>query len=392
MELDYAKIGAKGFPQPIARVYLFQGSDDALKKEASEKLIAPLLDPDFSAFDREDWEISSSGGEGDIARRILASAAGAPMASTRRVVVVSDVQRLSKEDQDLLIGGLDKLGSLTCLVLIAGAPVYEAGKPKGGTSMPAKMVTALGKAGTVVLCDPPAGSDLKARGQAHVKTLGKTIEPAALEAVLKRSLSAMAEQGGGAKGGSLQVLLNELDKAAAYVGDRTQITQSDVAVTVTHGAEDNIFRLLDAVGFRDAQQALQETDEVLRAGGKPDGVAARTLVMLHRHLHQVWGAKYLAQNRLTGYNIRSGVPPEVQAALSGEMLALTQRHSFKLKSLQDQAKGWTEASLRRGLARILASDMALKSITPIPALGIKAAGADPATNLRLLVVDLCRQE
>ncbi len=392
MELDYAKIGAKGFPQPIARVYLFQGSDDALKKEASEKLIAPLLDSDFIAFDREDWEVPSSGGESDIARRILASAAGAPMASARRVVVVTDIQRLSKEDQDILIAGLDKLGSLTCLVLIAGAPVYEAGKPKGGTSLPAKMVTALGKAGIIVLCEPPAGSDLKARAQAHIKTMGKTIEPGALETILKRSLSAMAEQGGGAKGGNLQVLLNELEKVAAYAGDRKQITQDDVAATVTHGTEENIFRLLDAVGFRDASQALWETDEVLRAGGKPDGVAARTIVMLHRHLHQVWGAKYLAQNRLTGYNIRNGVPADVQAALSGEMLALTQRHSFKLKSLQDQAKGWTDESLRRGLARILASDMALKSINPIPALHVNAAGADPASNLRLLVVDLCRQD
>ena len=77
MELDYSKL-AKGFPKPIERVYLFLGSDDALKREALRKLTEPLLDPSFADFDREERDIPPTGaGEaGEAARAILASAGG----------------------------------------------------------------------------------------------------------------------------------------------------------------------------------------------------------------------------------------------------------------------------------------------------------------------------
>ena len=113
MELDYSKL-AKGFPKPIERVYLLLGSDDALKREAALKLTGPLLDPSFADFDREERDIPPTGaGEpGEAARAVLASAGGVPMASERRVVIVTSVQRLGKEDQDVLAAGLPKLGDL----------------------------------------------------------------------------------------------------------------------------------------------------------------------------------------------------------------------------------------------------------------------------------------
>ena len=37
----------------------------------------------------------------------------------------------------------------------------------------------------------------------------------------------------------------------------------------------------------------------------------------------LWGAKYLADQRLNGFNIKGGLPPEVQAVLSGEMIGMT---------------------------------------------------------------------
>ncbi len=132
MELDYSKL-AKGFPKPIERVYLLLGSDDALKREALLKLTEPLLDVSFADFDREELDIPPTGaGEpGDAGRAILSSAGGVPLASERRVVIVTNVQRLGKEDQDVLAAGLPKLGDLTCLVLVTAATEYDAGKVKG---------------------------------------------------------------------------------------------------------------------------------------------------------------------------------------------------------------------------------------------------------------------
>ena len=75
---------------------------------------------------------------------------------------------------------------------------------------------------------------------------------------------------------------------------------------------------------------------MLDAGDKPDAVAARTFVMLARHLRQLWGAKYLADHRLNGFNLKGGLPPDVQAVLSGEMIGITQRQSFRLKTCRSR--------------------------------------------------------
>ncbi len=149
---------------------------------------------------------------------------------------------------------------------------------------------------------------------------------------------------------------------------------------------------MDAIGRRDAKRALAEADALLEVGDKPDGVAARTFVMLARHLRQIWGAKYLADKRLNGFNLKGGLPPDVQPLLSGEMLGITQRQSFLLKGLQEQAREWTYPALQSGLRRVLASDMAMKSIQSGPTLAAVAPADDPASNLRLLVVELCRSE
>lgn len=392
MELNYASLAAKGFPSPIARVYLFTGSDDALKREAVQKLTVPLLDIGMADFDREEIDVPpTNAGDEDLARRILASAGGAPMLSERRVVIVTNVQRLGKEDQDMLAAGIATLGPQTCLVLVAGATEYEAGKVKGKT-LGAKLTSAIAKSGATVLCDAPASADLKSRAAALVKSRGKTIAPDALELILKRATATASDRGGGGKGGDIHVLTNELEKALAYVGDGKQITRADAAAIGTESAEENIFALLDAVGHKDAGRALGLADEMLGAGDKPDGVAARTFVMLARHLRMVWGAKFLADKRLTGDRVRSGLPPDVQTLLSGEMVGLTVRQSYLLRGLQEQGRAWTYPGLQSALARVLTSDMALKGMAPIKALGLRAPGDDPAANLRLLVVDLCRGE
>ena len=167
------------------------------------------------------------------------------------------------------------------------------------------------------------------------------------------------------------------------------MTRADALAVGVESAEDNIFALLDAVGFRDAPRAAHYVDELLCAEGKPDGVAARTFVMLARHLRLLWGAKYLSEKRLTGDRLRGGLPPEAAAVLSGEMAGLALRQSFLLRGLQDQARAWDWDGLRRAQARVLTSDMALKGMAPLKDLGIHAPGGDPASNLRLLVLELC---
>lgn len=379
MELNFPQIARSGFPKPAARVYLFVGGDDALKREAVDKLTIPLLDPSSADFDREVFEVGLDN-DADQVRSILAAAAGAPMFSERRVVVANNVQRLGKDEQDTLAAGLQRLCELSCLVLVAGAPEYEGGRPKGRTTVGTKLQNAAAKAGVVVTCDPPGAADLKSRAAEILRERGKTAEPAALEVLSRTAIIAAADRGGGGKAGDLLVLMHELEKVIAYSGDRPRITQADALAVASRGSEENIFALLDAVGNRSAPRALGQVDQMMRAGERPDGVTARALVMLARQLRMIFAAKYLGDNK----------GAEAQEPLSGEMLGLATRQSYLLKSLQDQGRKWTYDQLRAGLGRVLASDMSLKGVPPISALGYRAdSGEDPEGNLRTLIIALC---
>ena len=63
--------------------------------------------------------------------------------------------------------------------------------------------------------------------------------------------------------------------------------------------------------------------------------------------------------------------------LSGEMVGLTQRQSYRLRGLQEQARGWDYRGLQRALARMLASDMAMKGIAPDQGLGVTRPATTP---------------
>jgi len=392
MELDYAQLPPSGFPQPAALVYLFAGSDDALKKEGVQKLIAPLLDESSADFDREDIDVGAvSASDESWVTRILSSANGVAMFSERRIVVATNVQRLSKEEQESLATGVAKLGDRSCLILVAGTPEYDAGKVKAKTAIGSKLQAAVAKAGVVVTCDVPAAGDLRERAVRHLRSAGKAADPAALDIFVQRAVAAAADRGGAGKGGDVSVLTNELEKAIAYTGARTQITRDDAAAIGTRGAEENIFAMLDAVGKRDAPRALAMVDEMLRCGDKPDGVAARSYVMLARHLRMLWGAKYLGERKISA-GFRGSLPPDLQAELTGEFQGLATWQSFLLRNLQDQARAWTYPQLRDGLLRVLTSDMTMKGVPPIKPIGYMGdAGEDPAGSLKVLVASLCRK-
>ncbi|MGO8670275.1 MAG: DNA polymerase III subunit delta [Capsulimonadaceae bacterium] len=388
MELEYTRVAQEGFRGTPARVYLLTGSDDGVKREALQRLVEPLLDPAFADFDREDLDIGVTPlSDGNWATRILASAAGMPMFSERRIVVATNAQRLSKEEQDAVASGLTGLCERTCLVLIAAAPEYDGGKVKG-RAIGAKLQAAVSKAGVVVICDAPQAADLKSRAAAIVRAAGKTAEPAALDIAVRRAVTAAA--GRGSKGGDVHVLANELEKAIAYSGSRPQVTRADMVAVGTVGAEENIFAMLDAVGKRDVVAAMSRVDEILRTGDRPDGVAARCFVMLARHFRLLWAARFYGENKI-GPGFKGTLSVDMQAQLTSEMQGLAMRQSFLLTGLQAQARSWSYQQLRAALMRILASDMTMKGIPAIRPIGYTGnSGEDPAGNLRQLVAELCR--
>jgi DNA polymerase III delta subunit len=173
------------------------------------------------------------------------------------------------------------------------------------------------------------------------------------------------------------------------VGDAPEITLRDARELIQVFGEENIFQLLDAVGARDPKAALAKTDAMLEGDEKADGVAARTFVMLQRHFRLMSLAKYLGEQHVPP---KGALPAEIKEILSGELIGFATGQAYRLQQYGRQAARFTWDELRKGTERILLSDMMMKGIAPGTSISVSApsVGDDPATNLRLLVVDLCR--
>lgn len=161
---------------------------------------------------------------------------------------------------------LQTLGSSVCVVL--GAPRVDAKHSL------VKLVEKHDQAAAVRLFqDRP--QDLQSLIQQTCRQQGKTMTPDA-QAFLVENLG--ADQGTTAL---------ELEKIMLYVGDRAEITQTDVAQSLSSAPASDIFKLCDAVGQRDLPQAERLLEELLEAGEAADTI----LILAVRHLRRVLLAK-----------------------------------------------------------------------------------------------------
>jgi DNA polymerase III subunit delta len=371
----------------LSTVYLLTGSDDSLKREVLGRLQDLALDPDFADFDRETIDLGPGSnipdGESDPALRILGASGMAPFMSPRRVVLVSSVQRLPKERQVALADGVKQLGAISLLVLVADAPEWEAGRPKG-RQLEAVFKKSVATFGTVVNCDSPQAADLRHRAEDLLKGWGKHAESRVLDALSEHAAAVSANAGSGAVG----TLTRECEKLRAYVGERDEIVLADADALMPDVAQENIFRLLDAVGSRNSRQAMEYVEAMLAVGDRPDGAVARAIVMLQRHMRMLMLAKYAVENRLTG---RGSVPDEVKDILTTELMSTLTGQAYRMPNYIKQAAKFSWPDLVWSSSRILASDLALKGIVIPDSLGASSPvpGDDPSANFRLLVAQLC---
>jgi DNA polymerase-3 subunit delta len=87
--------------------------------------------------------------------------------------------------------------------------------------------------------------------QAKLKDEGKRISPDALELFIELV------------GANPTACSNEIEKLSMYVGDRAEITEDDVATVVSATGTVNIWKLMDAIGARDAAVAMRMLDNLI---------------------------------------------------------------------------------------------------------------------------------
>ena len=262
-------------------IYLLYGEEDFLIDEGVQAITEHALEPGMKSFNLDVMD-----GSKVDAKDVVAHATSFPMMGPRRVVVVTEFEKLvgAEAARETVTAYVNRPLESTCLVLVSLNPDFRR-----------KPFTDLKKKATLVECKPLYDQYVPGWIADRIKRQGKE---AGAEAC--RLIHAYV-------GNSLRSLQNEIDKLFIFVGDRKQITVEDVAAVVGASKGYTIFELQNAIGRRDAREAVKILERMLTLGQSPQMI----IVMLTRFFNQLWKLSDLTLKRTPDAEIarQIGVPP-----------------------------------------------------------------------------------
>ena len=323
-----------GAPAPVL---LFHGDEGFYRERATTLAVDHLLSDGLREFnlDRRDGKET---GPGDW----VALASNRPMLGTRRVIVVTAADRWLKA------GG-------------------QSASEKSQQEQLADFAEH-SRSGTILLQAATADRRsrlwklLQKRGHAYQFDLMRTIEEAETflqerfkgegVRVERQACRYLAET----LGTGIPDLLTEVRRLCIFVGDRKELTLADVEGQVAPTRTHTVFEFVDALGHRDARQALGVLDRLLDGGIKSDrktDVQAIPLILvslIHRQIRNMLLAQSLVKDHGTDPRDLArqlGVPP------------------FVAEKTLRQARRFPEHRLQETLEELASVDLRLKS-TALP--------------------------
>lgn len=282
----------------------------------------------YEAFDGENAD------PGDV----IAAANTLPFASERRLVVVTNVQKMNTAAQGRLAEYAADPSPSTCLVLVAGKMRKD--------SKLLKAVTAIGGAAEY---KAPKRNEYPRWVIDLFESRGRTLSRDGAE-TLVRSV-----------GRDLRRLETETEKIIAFVGDRSTISREDVASVVAETAPVSIFEFLDAVGARECGRALELLDDLISGGEEVIGIHAMTM----RHLRTLVSVSALL----------------ARGADTGTMMRDVGMADWQLRNITPQARRFEPGELSTGLRTAAVVEARMKS-----------GRGEPRLLFERWLVDLCRSE
>lgn len=251
----------------VGGVYLFQGPEEFIKRSAVDKLRALLLPEGLEILNETVLE-------GAGANEIIESAETLPVMCDKRLVLVKDWALLTgakAKDEAADAERFEKwLPSApdTCVTvfLLRG----EADKRK-------KVYKAMEKHAKIISFSNLTDGEIAKWISGRLKPKKKVMRTEAVNALIFLA------------GRDLTRLSGEVDKLAAYVGEKEEILKEDVQAAVTPSAESNVFFMIDALVAGDAARAYEILNAMLDAGEGPIGI----LAMITRQLRLMTHVKLL---------------------------------------------------------------------------------------------------
>ncbi len=223
-------------------VYVLAGDEEFLRSAALAAVRECVL-----GKDGDEMGLSRFEGKSAALADVLDELSMLPFLGSRRLVVVSVADEFVSKHREALERYVQKPHRTGVLALIV--------QSWPSNTRLARMVV---QSGLTIDCKPPDDRSLPAwcRNWAKEK-YGKRL--------LNDGASLLVEL----VSGGLGQLDAELDKLAAYVGDRADIRAEDVDQLVAAGRVDTVWKILDAAASGDTSSALQLLDSLMGVGEQP---------------------------------------------------------------------------------------------------------------------------
>jgi DNA polymerase-3 subunit delta len=312
---------AKG--KPVPGILLL--GDESYLRQLCRRKIADAFVPEGN----RDWGITRFSADDDSLSTILGQAQTLPMLAPLQVIFVGDVEaweRLGEDSRDALVKQLSEY-------LDDPAPfsvlVFEAAALDQRMRL-AKMFAEKTVVVAVQLSNDPAE---------RVKLAGALAFEMARELGVELERDA-AEELSEILNGELAAIRTELEKLAAYAGDRRRVTRADVELLVVSARKYSVWELAEMLASRKPSHAFEFLDSLLREGEQPAQLLG-ALAWMYRKLLE---AQELPAGA-TGW----------QAASRLGMRAPTAELAVR------QSRKFPRTQLTKGLAALYEADSRLKS-------------------------------
>ena len=300
------------------------GKDSYLREMCRRKIIDQYVAPGV-----RDWGVTRFSAEDDSISAILGQAQTLPMLAPQQVIFVSDVEaweRLGDTSRDALVKQLTEyLGNPAPFSVL----VFEA------EALDQRMRLAKIFAEKIVVVSVDLSNDPAERA--------KLAGPLAFE--MARDLDVELEDDAADElleflNAELASIRTEIEKLAAYVGERRRITRADVELLVVSSRKYQVWDLTEMLASRRVTLALEFLDNLLREGEAPAQLLG-ALAWMYRKLLE---AQELPANA-NGWQAAS------RLGMRPAMAELAVRQSRK----------FPRAQLAEGLAALFEADSQLKS-------------------------------
>jgi DNA polymerase-3 subunit delta len=224
-----------------AHVYLLLGEEDLLADQALAALLDRLVPPA-----ERDLNVDVVRADEVPMSDLITLLDTLPFFGQRRAVVVKDADLWKPSDQERLADYLERGAPPSALILVATQ-----------LDRRRRLYTTVRRLGEVQEFPRLTVRQLPEWISERVRREGRRIDPDAVEALI-----ALAGPG-------LRQLALELEKLFAYVESLQRITRRDVEAVVGQRVQSTIFTLVDAIGRRQAGEALRALDDILREEAPP---------------------------------------------------------------------------------------------------------------------------